>query len=406
MRMLVQSPNWSSIRINIMLWVADTWQSGTKNVRFAKYTDEAWLYYNITGSAYSSKVKSLKRMSAYSSAALGNSVKAYCYALSEKPVGFNIRSYTVGAAMLDSSHYIISACQAFADSVLDGSTTLPSSRIGAYPDLDTEALVPKASFLFHEDDIIGRGIDPLVVGATQDFSNYHRNWLIQHAYLDCLQNAPRLSDNSISNLMEIGGFIKSIVVDHKIEIPHSLQDLWLSYRYQYMTTKMDVEDAITFVHRHMSLGNLDREITCYGSSSETYKGVDVLCRCTLKLAPRELEYLGRLWRSLYTYGLQPSFYAIWDMIPYSFIVDWLIPIGDITSVLDATRMYSGSYYDIRDVQFSLSYNQEVEGCTVRNYTRWLGSGPLELNGFYWFDKEPVGTKVKGMRILDGLSLFM
>lgn len=262
-------------------------------------------------------------------------------------------------------------------------------------------------FLFHESERLDWYWDPIIAGKDTEFSNYWRNWLIQHAYLDALESLPRLNENSISNIIELVSFIKSLVLDHQIEIPKSLQSSWLSYRYQYTTSSLDAKEAIEFVHRHMDLGSLDKGITCYGRSFTNYKGSDVTCRCRVDVIPRELSTLASIWRSLYTYGLQPDFYVIWDMIPYSFIVDWFIPIGDMASVLDAERMYRpGVNYDFKDIVFSLSYDRDFDGYTTHQYTRWLQGSPPELNGLYWFDKEPVSKKVFTYRCLDAASLLI
>jgi hypothetical protein len=264
----------------------------------------------------------------------------------------------------------------------------------------------RQAFLFDEPEVFIEQLDPLLLGRDVDFSGYWRNWLTQHAFLDACQNLPRLNDNSISNVIELVSFIYNLVVKHQIEIPKSLGSAWLSYRYQFTTTKLDAEEAIQFVHRHMDLGDLDKGITSYGAAFTTYNGIDVSCRCLVQVTPRELGYLDKIWRGLYTYGLQPNFYVIWDMIPYSFIVDWFIPIGDMASVLDAKRMYSGDYYDFKRICYSLSYDHIIDNKRYHCYTRWPGSMPPELNELYWLDRADASSKTVGYRILDTLSLFV
>lgn len=239
---------------------------------------------------------------------------------------------------------------------------------------------------------------------------YWRNWLVQHAYLDALQSFPTLNDNSISNILELVSFIKGIVVDHRIEIPKRLQDAWLSYRYVYNTTKMDVEQAISFVKRHIDLGDFAHEISCYGVSSYDVKVSDnevvpVTCRCRIKVKEKNVDLLDKIWRGLSQYGLAPDFYLIWDTIPFSFVVDWLIPVGDALSVMDTDALFRG-YYTISDVCFSLSYDRVgSDGYIHHQYTRW-SQGPLaQLNGFYWFDKPKTSTKVISYRIADTISLI-
>jgi hypothetical protein len=268
------------------------------------------------------------------------------------------------------------------------------------PDLDL-----RQAFLLNEPDIIGDRVDPMLLG--RNFSNYWINYATQHAILKACESLPRLNDNSISNVLEIAGFIKSLVVDHKIEMPKSLADAWLAYRYQYGTTKLDINDAIKFVHRHMDLGTLDRQIGAKSTFSFNYKDVDIVCRCSIDSTPKNISQLKRIWRALDTYGLTPDFYVIWDMIPYSFMVDWFLPISDIASVWDADAMYfSGEYYTLENLCYSLKYTRELGQYKVQCYTRWAGVVPSSLNSFYWFDAPSASSQTVGRRILDAASIFI
>jgi len=268
---------------------------------------------------------------------------------------------------------------------------------------------PQDFFLLQEDKIVAEGYDPLVL-SNHGLPSYWRNVLIQQAYLDAIDHMPRLNDNSISNIIEIAGFIKDLVIDHKVSIPESLSDLWLSYRYSYTTTKLDAEEAISFVGRYRQLGSLSKWIKCYGESHHDYvvdgKTTPITCRCCFEIRPRDVEVLNRIWRALYTYGLQPNFYVIWDMIPYSFIVDWLIPIGSVAHALDAQSNVTEVSYRLRDICFSLSYeNKDVYGNIYHLYSRWSQEIP-QLNGFYFLEEDAASSKVIGMRILDSLSLII
>jgi hypothetical protein len=95
------------------------------------------------------------------------------------------------------------------------------------------------------------------------------------------------------------------------------------------------------------------------------------------------------------------------MIPYSFIVDWFIPVGDMLSVLDTEREYMSGKYNIKNVCFSFTYFREVEnGYIAKFYTRWR-SEPLEaFNQMYWFEKPSTSSKVVAYRVLDAASLVI
>jgi hypothetical protein len=263
--------------------------------------------------------------------------------------------------------------------------------------------IPKSAFLFNEPEQVQEHLDPWLLGRST--SNYWKNWLIQHAFLDACEHIPRMNDNSISNILELTSFIYALVVKHQIEIPKSLSSAWLAYRYQYTTSTLDAKQAISFVRRHMNIGNFEKGITCYGQSYHTVDGTDVVCRCELNVSPKEVGYLAKIWRALYTYGLQPNFYVIWDSIPYSFMVDWFVPLGDVAGAVDASRMYTSEYYTFKRIIYSLTYIRRVGESKIHCYTRWRGSSPPKLNGLYWFDPEAdPSTKTRAYRALDAVSM--
>lgn len=254
------------------------------------------------------------------------------------------------------------------------------------------------AFILGEPDILDSQSSPMPFGV------YHFKALRHNAYLDALDHVPMLSENSVSNILEIVGFMKALIIDHKIEIPRSLQSAWLSYRYTYNTTKADVNEAINFVHRTMGTDFFGRGFTCYGSCHHTVGDTDITGRCRITLRQKELSLLEEIWSELYKYGLSPSFYMFWDMVPYSFIVDWFIPVGDILSAYDKTHMYDRTY-DITNIWFSIKYTVEVDGFVFRSYTRWHDDSPPEFNGFYTLENKGTPSDVvMGYRVLDTLSL--
>jgi hypothetical protein len=262
--------------------------------------------------------------------------------------------------------------------------------------------VGRDAFLLHEPGVLHDGEDDLFYGrGTQ---GYFRNVLIQNAYMNLVENVPRLNENSVSNLLEISAFIKGLVIDKKVEIPKSLSDAWLAYRYTYGTTKMDAEEAIHFVHRHMDLGDW-LSLKAHGNSSIEYDGTLIRCHCVATVLPRQLDTVSRLWKKLYTYGLSPTFYIAWDMVPYSFIVDWFLPIGDILAAWDAEREMK-HFYEIKDVQFSLTYERAYNKLgTVKCYSRWLAGPPPELQGRYFLEKNP-SSRTVSKRVIDGAALIL
>lgn len=282
-------------------------------------------------------------------------------------------------------------------------TVYPVDAGATYP--TTEML--RQSYLLDEDVLFGDRIDPLLGGRGTSISASWINNVCQHALLEACNSLPSLSDNSISNLIELISFIKALVVDHKIEMPKSLSDAWLQYRYVYQTTKMDVQDAIKFVNRHIDLGTLDRLIVGRGTYSLPYRDSTVVCRCSVEVTPTHLSKLKDIWRALCQYGLAPDFYVIWDMIPYSFMVDWFLPISDLAGVWDANALYfSGEFYKLSNICYSITYTREIGDYLVKCYTRWAGSVPEQLNSFYWLAAPSASSSTVAKRVLDAASIFI
>lgn len=286
-------------------------------------------------------------------------------------------------------------------SVISGST-YTYKRVSNY--IGTSDL--RKYFILSEPEIYGDQVDPILLGNGLEHRSYQRNWLIQHAYQDALQSVPRLNDNSVSNVTEILSFIKGLVEERRINIPKRWQDAWLAYRYSYNTAKMDVNEAITFMKRTYGTNILGKAMRTYGLSTLDVDGTHVVCTCSLDIKPAMLGKLEDVWRSLYNYGLQPNLYVLWDSIPFSFMVDWLIPVGDFASNLDLQANVLKGQYDIRNVVFSLKYTREAEPYKVSCYTRWSSAPLKQLNDFYWFDRPASSNKIKSFRIIDTASILV
>jgi hypothetical protein len=267
----------------------------------------------------------------------------------------------------------------------------PASAVNAYESVATVDL-------FHDKDrFIG---DPVI-----DTSNYWVEYGKQHAFVEAVQSVPRMNENSLSNLKEFASFLYSLIVRREISIPNSLSDAWLSYRYVYNTTKMDAEQAVSFMRRHADKFLSGLGLRSYGRKTFEYEGHSVTVRCSVHLRNRALDTIGKVWRTLDTYGLKPNLYILWDMIPYSFIVDWFLPVGDVLSVSDV-RQRVAEYYDFYGITYSISYEFLQDGIRWKSYRRWVESAPPDLSGIYWLENGNVSPKLAIYRALDSASLIL
>lgn len=240
---------------------------------------------------------------------------------------------------------------------------------------------------------------------VHDLTNYWVMYGKQHAFVSAIEDVPRMNDNNISNILEFTSFIYNLVVRRKVTMPSSLSDAWLSYRYTYGTTKMDINEAIKFMRRHVHRYLNGIGLKSYGSHTFDYEGKTVTCTCRVWLRNKQLDTIGRVWKTLDTYGLKPNFYIVWDSIPFSFIADWFLPIGDVMSVADV-RQRAAEYYTYRSITYSWTYEPRVDGLRWKSYRRWVESAPPDLSGVYWLENGNVNPKLAAFRALDLTSLIV
>lgn len=71
-------------------------------------------------------------------------------------------------------------------------------------------------------------------------------------------------------------------------------------------------------------------------------------------------------RQLYNWDLALSLDNVWDLIPYSFVVDWFVPLGDYLSQIDASVYYST--LPIIDVIYSIKDTVYLPDALVEAYS--------------------------------------
>jgi hypothetical protein len=240
-------------------------------------------------------------------------------------------------------------------------------------------------------------------------SEHYRQMMLQHAYLDALSSVQHAWDNGVSNVSEFIKFFVNLFVHHKVEVPKNWRDGWLSYRYVYSTTKLDQEELASDLQSELRkmLQQGKRYVKVHGSHTMELAGTTVTCRVSVFLKNRVYDFLDKCLIWLEEFGLKPDLYLAWDMTPYSFIVDWFLPIGDTLNAVDAAEMYNGadSVYDIGPITYSFSYTQNIQGSNVRNYSRGI-LGSLPVQAFYWFvEPSQSSAKTWGKRLVDTFALF-
>jgi hypothetical protein len=169
------------------------------------------------------------------------------------------------------------------------------------------------------------------------------------------------------------------------------RNLWLSYRYVYKTSKADLEDYSKMIQRLGDLANAGTKLsTSGGFSDETGDYLVKLSVNTDDVIPKNtVEFLAAI-------GVEPNAQNIWDLIPYSFVVDWFFHISDLMEWVDKW----GNAIDFPIADCWCIYRSAYDAQSV--YYRVAGRRP-DIPPIY-VSKE-ASSRTIGMRVADSLSLF-
>jgi hypothetical protein len=166
-----------------------------------------------------------------------------------------------------------------------------------------------------------------------------------------VRDVQALESNWIENLAGVKGTsdaIKPLLMGYKAVEKGNLKlarkalaGAYLVYKYVIAPGIADVKDVGAHGSRILDLATFHR------FSDERRRGMftegDILCAGTRATLSYFTTYhlrlknncFSQLWSALEKLGLDPSAGQLWDLIPYSFVVDWFVPVGDSLRTIDA-----------------------------------------------------------------------
>lgn len=217
-------------------------------------------------------------------------------------------------------------------------------------------------------------------------------------------NSLKANTNNIQNIFGIIDLAKGLL--HPTKLPSLLKalpkrgaksltsDAWLKYRYVYKTTLSDIEEMTRFIIQGLDHSNT---ITLRGGMS-TPKGT---CRIRINAKMKDLSQFAYLQK----FGVAPDLYNIWDMVPFSFVVDWFVGIGDFAQ-------------QISDQQWAMNF--DIVSCTTS--WKWMDNiqttlGPVPFTHYQRFvtstappfvpySSDTVSDRTLIKRIIDGAALLL
>jgi hypothetical protein len=229
------------------------------------------------------------------------------------------------------------------------------------------------------------------------------------AYSEAIKSLPKATTNSFANVLSTLDTVKGLVstIFHPIssfgEFGRSLskmkddaaflkqlENFWLQYRYVFNTTKADVEEYRDVTH---ALSTLIAGDVIHTDGSSSYMGCAIKVSVSVKtntIIPKtSLEWLQY-------YGFNLTLVNAWDMVPFSFVVDWFTHLGDILDWIENQNNYLNVIPD--QVWFSASGSSSG----YSGYIRVPGYIPREI---VFLDLGNTSAKTIFKRIVDGICLF-
>ena len=196
--------------------------------------------------------------------------------------------------------------------------------------------------------------------------------------------AMRASESVNANSVNMLEFLRDI--GHPLDMIPKLSNLlklrthagnYLAVQFGVLPTISDIQDIIGAFRKRKPY--LDKcGFSVYNSSSSASASVklhDFTLEQHLKLAiDDEDSDLDALTERLESWGILPTFENLWDLVPYSFVIDWLIDVGDLLRRVD-TRMRL-TRLNVRYVTMSVKRqtNKTFEWSAEFPYTGYIQSG--------------------------------
>lgn len=198
----------------------------------------------------------------------------------------------------------------------------------------------------------------------------------------------RLDMNNIANILEIPGMIRvfdkiynqfiSFKNGQKVytnpttgKLIKKAACIYLGIHYGVKLTVMDLKEIVqTFKDNPSLLRQLRRKVVSY--SKATLDGNSYHCKsCMTPKSGREVTDVRDLTRIL---GIELSALNLWDLVPWSFVVDWFIPISDILDSFENIARLESTYdldYLVETVSRSETVSWKDYRLRVKIYDRYV-----------------------------------
>lgn len=242
------------------------------------------------------------------------------------------------------------------------------------------------------------------------------------ARANAIADTTGLESNWIENLSQVGGTLDCVkpLLDGWKAVKHgdfmaakrALSGAYLVWKYSIAPTLSDAGDIKN------NLGKTVHNIQYNRLSPERRRGAFHL-KCPVLNVTASLDYyctfnlvlkdnaFAAVWSALEKMGLDPSTANLWDLVPYSFVVDWFIKVGP---ALDRLSQYDSAVL-IRDCKSRIQ-SYKVQWPITEDECRSLLPATLQACGpltYSWYDRR-ISNRIgsidpfAGQSITSGLSV--
>lgn len=167
----------------------------------------------------------------------------------------------------------------------------------------------------------------LAMVAAEQINMVHTNMIsFLHDLRDIRSCIPRLKSLK-ANLATLAGWKEA-------------SSLYLSQKYGTLPTISDIQSIVSAVTKYKAHRDLNGFVTCNASArcSSMTDNHFVTEEQHVKLAiDREDDVIDSLIEKFDSIGLFPDLKNIWDLIPYSFAIDWLVDVGGFLERVDSRQ---------------------------------------------------------------------
>lgn len=224
------------------------------------------------------------------------------------------------------------------------------------------------------------------------------------AYLKAIEGIPSLSGmNNLENALQCIALAKDIIVSKGkpaklAKLPKEIRNIWLATRYSLGTSVSDVYEVGSYINRAADLigSAVLKSDGYFYSDGKKY-------HVTLSWLPQDLKVLQTPLERL---GFAPTASNLWDLVPYSFVVDWFLQIGSMLE-FEETRQLALRAQPAESWMSIEKVGENAWGTHQSEYIRLPGfpsaSDLSWLPDYQWY--HPSGKTI-AKRAVDAAALFL